>query len=135
VLQPGRIRRAGDAFAAVVVRERHVVVEVYVHVRRAAVAVEVEHASGGRRRGPELDRSGLGRDSGRTLRRHQVVALVHAAGARVAEVVDVAHGADDGKTIVGRPVFAAARVGAGGTGAAAALAAAASRSNRRSAPR
>ncbi len=90
-----RVRGPLHALAAVVVLERQVVVEMDVVVDRSALAIEIEHAARAARRRPVLDRACLGGDGGRTLRRHQVVALVRAAASRRAEVVDVLHRPDD----------------------------------------
>ena len=98
VFHPGRSSEPGDAGAAIVVRGRQVVVQMDVEVRRPAVAVEVEHAAGARGGRPELDRPRLGRDRRRALRRHQVVALVAAPAARVAEVVGVLVGRRSGRS-------------------------------------
>ena len=92
---PGQYEPPGDALAPVVVRLRHVVVQVDVEVGRAARAVEIEHAAGPGGGRPELDLPVLDRDHGRALRREDVVALVAALRPRVAEVVRVAVRADD----------------------------------------
>jgi hypothetical protein len=102
----GRVGGAGHARALVVVARAEVVVEVDVEVGRAAVAVQVEHAAGVRGGRPELDRAGLGGEGERLPRRHDVVPLVPAAGARVAEVVRVADGAEhreDDRRLRSRP--------------------------------
>ena len=98
VLQARRIRRPGDALAAVVVAVRQVVVQMDVQVRRAALPVQVEHAAGRRGVRPELDLAGLGRDGERAARGHDVVPLVWPCRARRAEVVRVLHRPTTGKT-------------------------------------
>ena len=95
VLQPFRVGSPRHALAAVVVPLREVVVEVDVVVGRAARAVEVEHAAGRRRVGPELDLPGLGGEGERALRRHHVDALMGPSAARLAEVVRVGGRAED----------------------------------------
>ena len=96
-LEPGSVGNPVPAAAAVVVSKGPVVVQVDVHVGRAAPAVEVEHAAGVR--GPRVleDAAALDGDHGRALGGHDVVPLMAAAGSRVAEVVRVAGGADDGE--------------------------------------
>src|SRR5262245_8661965 len=66
-----------------------------VPVVRAAVTVQIEHAAGARGRRPELDLAALDGEHRRLLCRHQVVALMRAAGARLTEVVDVRRVAGD----------------------------------------
>src|SRR5207245_166043 len=95
--QPPRVRDTRDARATVVVLHRQVVVQMDVEIRRAAGAVEVEHAAGARGRRPELDRSRLDRDDRRLLDGHQIAALMWAARAKLAEVVDVGGWARDGE--------------------------------------
>src|SRR5204863_3027063 len=113
-LQAVRVRDAGDALAAVVIREREVVVEVDVEVRRPAGAVEVEHAAGPRRGRPELDRARLDRDRERPLRREEVVPLVAAVPPQIAEVVRVGDLADDGEDELRRRPLAVAGGGRAG---------------------
>jgi hypothetical protein len=97
VLEPLRVRDARPARAAVVVPGGEVVVEVDVEVCRPAVAVQVEHAAGSGRGRPERDRPALGGDGGRLSAGEDVVSLVLALSARLAEVVVVRHRADDGE--------------------------------------
>src|SRR5512132_447781 len=66
-----------------------------VEVRRAAVAVQVEHAARLYGRRPELDRAGFDRDGRRMTRGEDVVALVRSAASRLPEVVVVRRRADD----------------------------------------
>src|SRR5207253_9170964 len=89
VLEPLRVGGPGDALAAVVVPPREVVVQVDVVVGRAARAVEVEHATGGRGVRPELDLARLGREGERALRGHYVDALMRPACPGLAEVAGV----------------------------------------------
>ena len=79
-------RHAG---APVVTLRRQIVVEMDVEVRRAARAVEVEHAAGAGRRRPELDLPILGSDRGRPPGRQDVVAGVPPLATRCAPVVEV----------------------------------------------
>ncbi len=72
--------------AAVVEARGHVVVQVDVHVRRTAAAVEIEHAAAERRLAV-LDTSGLDGDHGRAPGRLDVDAGVHAVGPGIAVAV------------------------------------------------
>ena len=87
VLEAPRERHALDARPTIVVRHREVVVQVDVHVLRAAVAVQVEHAAGAARAGVKLDAAGLGGERRRLARGHDVFTLVGALASRVAEAV------------------------------------------------
>ena len=95
--EAGCVRDAGDALALVVVTGRQIVVQMDVLVHRPAYAVQVEHAAGAGGRRPELDSSFLDCDDRRALHAQQVVALVRAARAGLAEVVRIGHRADDGE--------------------------------------
>ena len=90
-LQPACIRHTRHARPTVVVLHRQVVVQMDVLVHRSAVAIEIEHAAGAGRGRPERDLAALDRDDRRLLHTHQVVALMRAAGAGLAEVVAVGH--------------------------------------------
>jgi hypothetical protein len=97
VAQAGGVRDLGDAAASIVVLGGEIVVQVDVEIRRAAAPVQVEHAAGVARARPDRDRSVLHRDDRRPALGEDVVSLVKARAARLAEVVVVPHRPDDGK--------------------------------------
>jgi hypothetical protein len=93
-LEPRRIRDAALTTAGILASPGEVVVEVDIDVRVAAGPLQVEHAGAERRAGVQLHPAALGGDRGRTPARHDVVALVPAAGTRRSVIVregDVAH--------------------------------------------
>ena len=95
VLEPVHVGDARDTGALVVALRGEVVVEMDVEIRRAALAVEVEHAAGAGGRRPELDLPVLRRNCRRAPGREDVVPLVPALSARRAEVVEVGRRADE----------------------------------------